>query len=169
VNVNDNKDAGNSFEKLFEKQCQLHGLWADKNHLKAQRMWKGKLRALPSNLDFTVIDPRTGRVGFIDCKSFERSYLTYSELPDHQVTLAARYNEMQVPAGFVVFFRETDQVFFYSGGMVACSQGTRSTLWHGTYLGKWPDFDPRIALDPKHIFPLAIGFPPWHPLLNVWV
>ncbi len=146
MTANDNRAAGASFEELFRRQCLLAGLWAEKNHLKAQRMWNGRLQAMPSNLDFTVID-RKGRVGFFDAKNFDSEHFTFSEISGHQVELAARYNEWGVAAGFVVLFRPTDSVLFYSGRHVkTLGPGTRFTGRDGVWLGTWPTFDPRTLL-----------------------
>lgn len=146
MTANENRAAGASFERLFERQCQLAGLWADQNHIKARRAWKGRLQALPSNLDYTVID-RQGRIGFFDCKNFDADHFVYSDLDQHQIDLAERYNSHLVPAGFVVLLRPLDRVYFFAGEAVRrLGPGTRFTPSMGVELGSWSDFDPRTLL-----------------------
>jgi len=138
------KDAGTTFEKLFERQCQLAGLWAEPNHTRAKRGWKGKLQELKSNLDYTVI-ARDGRIGFFDCKTFDEPHFTFSRIPEHQRDLAQRYNEWGVPAGFVVWFRPINQVCFYPGWLLAGrGPGTRFLPLDGVPLGTWGRFDPLL-------------------------
>jgi hypothetical protein len=141
LNFESGKAAGTTFEKVFERACQLSGLWAEPNHIKARRGWKGRLQELKSNLDFTVID-RSGRVAFIDAKTFQGDFFTYSDIPEHQRQLAARYNAHQVSAGFVVWFRRQNAVIFVSGALLeALGPGSRLTPGHGVNLGSWGNFD----------------------------
>lgn len=148
----ENSQEGKTFELLFERQCHLAGLYPDKNHLKAKRAWKGKLQALESNLDFTVMD-KAGRVGFFDCKSFEGTYFTHSMLKLHQRKLAALYNEWSVPAGFVVWLRETKKVFYYSGSLIShIGPGSRFDAENGIALGTWDRFDVVRIMSPGLIF-----------------
>jgi hypothetical protein len=146
VNFASGKEAGTTFEKLFERQCHLAGLWPDPNLIKARRGWKGKLQELKSNLDYTVMG-RGGKIAFVDCKTFESGYFTFSDLPAHQLDLAARYNEFGIPAGFVVWFRPINQVCFFPGWLIAGrGPGTRFTPLDGTALGPWDRFDPTKLL-----------------------
>jgi penicillin-binding protein-related factor A (putative recombinase) len=140
------KDAGTTFEKLFERQCQLAGLWAFSNDIRAKRGWKGKLVELKSNLDYTVMR-RGGGVGFFDCKTFDHPHFTFSEIPEHQLELARRYNEFGIPAGFVVWLRPINAVSFFSGWLVASrGPGSRYVPLDGRMLGSWERFDPALLL-----------------------
>lgn len=140
------RDAGTAFEELFERQCKLEGLWPDPNLIKARRAWKGRLQALPSNLDYTLMG-RGGRIGFFDCKTFDKPYFTYSDLSkgdrEHQIELAARYNEWGFHAGFVVWFRPINRVVFYPGWLIAArGERTRFLPTDGAEIGTWSRFDP---------------------------
>lgn len=144
-----NREEGKTFELIFERQCKLSGLWVEQNHLKAKRGYKGRLIAMESNLDFTVVD-KGGRVGFFDCKSFDGESFKFSEIPPHQLDLATRYNDWKVPAGFVVWFREVDRVVFFSGAFLRAVGGGNSLCWSGgVQLGKWSRFDITIPLTPS--------------------
>lgn len=150
------KEAGTTFEKLFERQCLLAGLWAEPNYIKAKRVWDGRLRELKSNLDYTVI--KDGQTGFFDCKTFDSDHFTFSQLPEHQVELARKYNQHGVPGGFVVWFRPINQVSFFPGGLIAI-RGPKSRFeWkQGFWLGPWERFDPRCILDPMKIIQVPSG------------
>lgn len=136
------KEAGTTFEKLFERQCLLSGLWADPNHIKARRLWGGKLKELKSDLDYKVMR-RGGRIGFFDCKTFDEAFFTYSKINPDQLDLSRRYNEWGFASGFVVWFRPIDRVVFYSGQLISDrGPGTRFTPLDGTDIGCWSRFDP---------------------------
>ena len=142
MNFHSGKDAGTTFEKLFERQCQLAGLWPEPNHIRARRGWKGKLQELKSNLDYILI-ARGGRVGFFDCKTFDQAHFVHSAIPDHQRDLAARYNEWGVIAGFVVWFRPINHVVFFPGWLLSeRGPGSRFVPHDGFHLGSWEKFDP---------------------------
>lgn len=66
----------------------------------------------------------------------------FSQLNPHQVGLAFQYNNWNVRAGFVVWFREVNQVVFYSGQtIVAKGSGSSFGIEDGILLGNVPNFD----------------------------
>lgn len=140
------KEAGTTFEKVFERHCQLAGLWADQNHTRARRGWGGKLKEMKSNLDFTLIR-RDGAVGVFDCKTFDTPHFDYSAIPEHQRELAARYNEWGITSGFVVWFRPINAVVFFAGWLVkGRGPGTRFLPQDGRPIGSWERLDPTKLL-----------------------
>lgn len=137
------KEAGTAFERIFEKMCQLSGLWPYQNHITARRVWKGQLKELKSNLDFTVMD-RRGRVGFFDCKTFDKARVNYSDIDEHQLELSARYCEWNVPSGLVVWLRPVNAVLFFPGSFLQrVWPGPGLTPQDGVNLGSWERFDVR--------------------------
>ncbi len=146
MNFHSGKEAGTTFEKLFERQCQLAGLWADPHHIKAKRIWNGKLKELKSDLDYKLMG-RGGKIGFFDCKTFDEPHFTFSMIDPDQIELARRYNEFGFEAGFVVWFRPPNWVSFFPGWLLA-ERGprTRFNPQDGKYLGTWANFDPTRLL-----------------------
>lgn len=141
------REAGTTFEKIFERQCQLYGLWAEANLIKARRGWKGKLQELKSNLDYQVIS-RAGKIAFIDCKTFDGSFFTFSDLAEHQVEMSYRYESHGIRSGFAVWFRTPDQVVFFTGRQIKlCGPRTRFCFTDGWRLGTWSLFDPTLIFD----------------------
>lgn len=136
------KAAGTAFEKLFERQCQLSGLWAADHGIKAKRGWNGRLIEEKSDLDYKVM-ARGTRIAFVDCKTFDDPHFTYSMLDPHQLELAQRYNAFGFAAGFAVWFRPINQVCFFPGWLIF-ERGPRSrfTPLDGLHLGTWDLFDP---------------------------
>lgn len=169
MSIHDNREAGKTFELVFERACKIAGIYADQNHLKARRAWKGKLIALPSNLDFTLIS--NGRVGFFDCKNFKGDHFTFSDITDrgrreHQLAMAVRYNEMGVPSGFVVWFRDLDVVSYFPGLLIHRCRDSKFHYAVGRQLGGWANFDVSQLLSEE--FPLASGWLDATPSSSGW-
>lgn len=110
-------DFGKQFEEIFEIVARISGLLPIKNHLKAKVGWKGEIRLLKSNLDFMLIS-QSGQVGFFDCKTFADDHFSYSQIDQAQIDTAVLYNYWNVPAGFVVWFRPTNQVCYFKGSAI---------------------------------------------------
>lgn len=135
-----NQHHGKSFEAIFETRCRLERFHVTKNGLKALHGVGGKVRLYKSDLDYRLIQAG-GRCGFFDCKNYEGSHFTFSQLTLHQIQKAIQYNELGVQAGFVVWLRSPDLVMFYSGVAVLLNgPGSRFDHSNGLLLGKSFDF-----------------------------
>ena len=146
MSVHENRASGKHFELLFRAQCERLGYLVVKNDLSARHLRGGKVRLLKSQLDFLVIT-REGRCGLFDCKSFEGSYLTRSQLNDQQVERAYLYNEFNLPAGFIVWHRETNKIVYYKGELIVkIGSKARFDPSNGTPLGEIFRFDISIAM-----------------------
>jgi hypothetical protein len=141
-----NREIGKVFEELFKNQAKFSGLLALKNPQAAQYTYNGKLKPIPGDLDFKLIDSK-GNVGYFDCKSFDGEKFSFSELKEHQVDRACLYNEWGVPAGFVVCFRESRRVVYYPGGYVK-AKGPRTSFscYEGLFLGFFENFNLKMIM-----------------------
>jgi hypothetical protein len=142
-----NKRAGTSFEDIFSRQAQLQGFLVMPNHTPCRFIPGGRAIPIKGELDFKLID-QSGRVGFFDCKSFQEDFFTYSDLDEKQIERAVLYNEWSVPSGFVVYFRKTNQVYFYNGHVIDL-KGPRERFdkSDGISLGTIFKFRPSIIMD----------------------
>lgn len=136
----DNRTIGNQFEKIFKKQAQSLGLLAIKNELNAKYIGGGGVRAFKGDLDYKLID-RAGNVGFFDCKTFEKDQFTYSQIEPHQLDRSIVYQEWGVPTGFIVWFRESNSVVYFSPKRITFG-GPRSCFFpeDGLILGTYESF-----------------------------
>ena len=132
---------GRCFESRFMSEAKLQGFYARKNELRAKFGWKGRLIRLPGDLDFMLVNKRTGRIGFFDCKAFSGKHFTYSDLTSHQIDQAALLNEMHVPAGFVVLFGDGSVVLFTGHQVMQAGPGKRFTPSQGLRLGTVFEFN----------------------------
>lgn len=138
---------GKSFEEVLTYHGKRHGLLVIQNKLTAKYMGGGRIQVEKSNLDFMISD-NLGNVGFVDAKSFKDDSFSYSEISPHQIERADLYNCYKIPAGFVVFFRSTKNVYFFSGMQIKLS-GPKNSFrpGNGLLLGPWHDFDLKLVLE----------------------
>lgn len=138
-----NQRNGAAFEHVFEMEAKRADLLPVRNGQRVRWLRSGKMLAVKSNLDWTLL-AREGLVAFIDTKNFQEKHFTYSALDAHQLQLACDYHERGFLAGFVVMFRATGAVVFYTGWQVR-QAGPRSRFGaaEGQVLGHLYAFDLR--------------------------
>lgn len=147
VAPNQNRLLGKDFEEAFLREAKYLGLYARKNHIAAKYGWKGRLIPIKGDLDFRLVDPRTGRVGYFDCKTFQGDSFEYSDIDASQLSQSVLLNEYNVPSGFVVFFRESRSVCFYKGTEIEESgPGKSLQSIQGLRLGSIYGFDLRPVM-----------------------
>lgn len=136
-----NRDQGALFEAMFKKRAQINGMFAEKNNLAARRLPGGRILVLKSDLDYKLIN-QAGRVGFFDCKSFIGNKFTYSQLDPDQLKKSETYNYYNVPSGFVVWFRLTNEIVYFNAFKITQrGQGASFTALDGITLGSIENFD----------------------------
>lgn len=141
MDPNRNRVEGNIFEDLFKGQAQRDGLLVLKNWYSCRFIGRGKVLVIKGQLDFTLSN-QEGKVGFFDCKSYANDYFVYSDLDEDQVKRSILYNDYNIPSGFIVWFRPTKNVYFFSGRMIALGgPRNRFTPDQGRLLGRFENFD----------------------------
>lgn len=136
-----NQDYGKFWEDVFERMCRYNGLFPKKNPLSAKIIGRNRVQLLKSDLDYRVVT-RDGRVGYFDCKCYGKSHFVFSDLDSNQVEQAVLFNEWNVPAGFVVFFRDSNEAAFFPGKTIAqAGPGSRFTISEGVSLGRLESLD----------------------------
>jgi len=141
-----NRSIGAVFEKFFQTQSRLRGVFCEKNHLTARIMgFSGQPKILKSNLDFTLI--YEGRVAFIDCKTFAGDHFTHSQIDPDQLKKAMLYNDLKVVSGFCVWFQKSGVVAFYDGRQINFAGArTRFEASDALYSARFDQFDIRVVL-----------------------
>jgi len=118
-NSANNKRNGTEFEKIFFQHAKIQNLTPIQNHISARYLYNGRLQPIKSELDFKLI--KNGITGFFDCKSFEHNYFNYSQICPKQLERSVLYNHLNVPSGFIVYFRSINQIYFFKGYKIAKS------------------------------------------------
>lgn len=138
-----NQAQGAAFEAAFEMEAKRADLLPVRNGQKVRWLRNGQMVAIKSNLDWTLL-AREGLVAFVDTKSYQGKFFTYSALDNHQLALACDYSERGFLSGFVVMFRATQAVVFYSAPQIQ-QAGPRSRFGaaEGLVLGHLYAFDLR--------------------------
>jgi hypothetical protein len=136
-----NKATGLGFETIFELQARQRGLYAEKNLLSARFLPTKKLIAVKSRLDFNLMT-NTGKAAFVDLKSFVGESFTYSSIEPHQLGQALNYESRGFPSGFVVWFRKTNAVVFFSARTIQqAGPGNSFDATKGKILGQFESFN----------------------------
>jgi len=132
---------------MFIARAGVDGLKALKNHLSFKYLPGGRIQPIRADLDFRVLR-RDGRVAYVDTKSFDAAFFTFSQLEPHQIQRALQYDAYSVPAGFVVYLKPLGQVYYYPAHAVI-SKGPRSRFApkDGHLLGAAYAFTPGIIFD----------------------
>lgn len=138
-----NKLHGSEFEGIFTRVARLQGFGVKKNPISGEFKWNGEFRPINSELDFTLVDKR--QVSFFDTKSVDGTKLERSTIPQHQIENAMWFNELGITAGFIVFFRQSNRVVFFSGQWIHFSKGPLTDR-DGVFLGPLEHFEVRRAL-----------------------
>jgi len=140
------RDYGQAFEQIFLERGQLNGLFVRKNPLSCRHVWGGRLQLVKGLLDFMLVSPH-GIVGFFDTKSFGGDKFAFSEIDEGQLKMADTFNKWNVPAGFVVYFRDLDAVVYFKAGDLY-RKGPRSSFGviDGKYLGTVFNFDLKVLV-----------------------
>ena len=145
-----NRIAGQFFEETFERFAFYQGFLPKRNLLSAQPKGGNRWQPVKSQLDWNVYK-KGGAVAIVDCKSFQGSHFTYSDIDPKQIARALEFNHWMIPSGFAVYFRAVNRVSFFSGWAVE-EKGPRSRFvpTDGVQLGSLenfvlsPIFDPTI-------------------------
>jgi hypothetical protein len=138
--ANTNRLNGAGWELILVKRARSKGLLALKNALSARPIGGNRFVPVKSRLDFDVIR-RDGRVAYIDCKCFYDRF-NFSDINAKQLERALLYQNWSIPSGFVVLFRKTDEVVFYSATSLAkIGSGNSFGPDEGLSLGHLSSFD----------------------------
>lgn len=153
MKVSKNKAEGAAFEHIFSIQARLNGLFCEKNNLSAKFIPGRRTLIIKSELDYKLID-RSGCVGFFDCKSYAKEFFNFSDIDKNQLLRAIRYNDWNVPSGFVVWFRAINKVVSFSGHLIqGYGPGHKFLYDHGRSIGSIEGFNLKDILKKNTGFP----------------
>lgn len=141
-----NRAYGETFEKIFIRQAKSNGLYAKKNPTGCITTHNRIIR-IKSDLDFRLTN-KQGRTAFVDTKCFDEDFFTYAQIKEKQLNQAVTNNHWNTPSGFVVWFRKSSQIQFYSGLTISLNgPRTRFDESNGLPLGIYSNFDLNKVLE----------------------
>lgn len=131
----ESQSSGASLEALFSFHAHRQGILALKQGSSVRYIKGGDIIAQRSGLDFVMIAPG-GAVVFADCKSWGKDFFTWSQITGHQRQTAENIEAKGGTAGFICWFRPSDQVAFFSATCLdRKGPGSRFTASDGLPLG----------------------------------
>jgi hypothetical protein len=137
------KDVGKTFELLFEAHTRQRGMGFVKIPDGAYRIktpYGIKLVACKTPFDYFIC--KNGQAACLDVKTVESNRFSYSHCDRNQLESLDSMGS-HVAAGYVIWFRTSDRVCFFSHIELNSLQRLSSLTDHGgLYLGSIDSFDP---------------------------
>lgn len=132
------QSSGATFELIFQRQAQRQRVHCLQMPDGCRQIGGNRLIRVPTPFDWILAF--NGKSAYVDTKTFEHDRLRRSDLVPHQIE--ALYNiGWHCPAGYVVWFRKTQAVVFYSWHfMIKIGQGQSASQQEGILLGTIEDF-----------------------------
>jgi hypothetical protein len=142
------KDAGTTFEMLFEAHCNRHQIGFVKIPDGCRRVrtsWGVKLVPVRTPFDFVIC--KQGMAAALDCKTINKTRFSYTALDLHQLEALAKISA-HIVSGYIIWYRESDRVCFYTiEELRALKIKTSLKDSEGLYLGRAEDLDPSLILN----------------------
>jgi penicillin-binding protein-related factor A (putative recombinase) len=107
---------GFGFEEIFRKRALSEGICPVRIPDSCKQISHTKFIRVKSPFDFVIA--KNGKSAFIDCKTYKTSRLTYSDIDKHQLENLLSLGQHSA-AGYVVWFRNEDQVVFFSWSIMS--------------------------------------------------
>lgn len=109
------KSTGDQFENILRNSAQMRGWKVTKHPSGCKRVWTpgGVLtKDVPTEFDFTFA--RNGVAIFADAKMVSRNFFSFAMIKQHQVLALREYEKQGFRSGYVVCFKDLNQVVFFS-------------------------------------------------------
>lgn len=101
----------------------------------------GRPTLIPVKTPFDFVFAKNGRAAFIDAKSISDKRFGHAQITPHQLIKLAEFETQRFSAGYVVNFREEDQVVFFPAKMLmTLKKGTSLSPNDGIVLGNTKEF-----------------------------
>lgn len=104
------KDFGALFEQIFYAHCKRRGIKCTRNPDGCRRVGPKQLVQVRTPWDFTLTF--AARTALLDTKTTDGKSFSHSKIEPHQVREMLDHEIAGAVAGYIVWTRETDKVFF---------------------------------------------------------
>ncbi|CAK9250664.1 unnamed protein product [Sphagnum jensenii] len=143
------KEVGTTFEKLFEVHCRQRQMAFIKIPDGCRRVSLGGLgvKLIPVKTPFDFFICKNGKSATVDCKTIDAALFKYSLCDQDQVNALTVTGE-HIPSGYIIWFRETNRVVFFSVVLLRMLQQRTSLRdTDGLLLGDIDRFNPELILN----------------------
>lgn len=113
------KREGDAFQQFFFNACRAAGIYAIQFPEGCKRVMRNGRHALiqvKTPFDFILVG--RGTSAYVDTKSIAAETVTYSFLTPHQVQVLGDVEARGLKAGYVVHFKLTNMVYFFSAKLL---------------------------------------------------
>jgi penicillin-binding protein-related factor A (putative recombinase) len=140
------KAVGDRFEAMMSNSCYRSKVVCTRIPNGAvMRYVKGKVIPVAVTSPFDFLLTYQGLTACVDCKTIDSGNFSYSSLTQHQVNSLMRIFESGVAAGYVVWFRESDNVVFFEAPKLRALRPRESLKESdGLSLGKFENFNSKL-------------------------
>lgn len=128
---------GQQFESIVVKHAHMQGIHVIKMPLGAER--RGRILVqVKTPFDYILVS--NGIVVFLDCKSIDSDKFPFSLITDHQRIALSEAQRNGCQSGYLVWFREINEVaFFNAEKLINCQPGCSLKPTDGLLVGKMED------------------------------
>lgn len=154
------KANGDAFESIFLRMCRLNGVAVTQIPSGCRRV--GGNRLIPVKTPWDWVCSYNSQTALIDTKSTQEANFPCSMISEHQVRELLQHELRGAIAGYVIWLRKSDRVFFIKASALSKLQQERGSFCDdhpgATFLGN-------IAFDLRGIFSFSPSLSA-HPLLD---
>lgn len=130
---------GAVFEQIFERRAKSQGWVFIRFPLGCRRVGRNTLLQIKTPLDCILV--KDGRAIFVDLKSTGINNFSHSMVTPHQVEVLKAIECEHLSSGYIVWFRESDEVVFFGAGALDRLKVRESlSVEDGITLGSIADF-----------------------------
>ena len=139
------KQAGNAFESIVTTHA-IH-IGAELTQMPSGCRWVMN-RAIPIKTPFDFILAYRGEVVLFDAKTTKQGGFVYSKITPHQLDSLFALECQGIRAGYLIWFRETDQISFVkASALKALKPRCSLKAEDGLIIGSRIDFDMRTIIN----------------------
>lgn len=148
------KGIGDLFENMLRNSCLKSQIVCTRipDGCKMIRTRSGAVLPKRTTTPFDFLLTKKGKSACIDCKTVDSGNFSHSMLTQHQVHSLLSIHDSDVTAGYVVWFRDTNQVVFYSADKLYHLKARQSLKTEdGTLLGDHNNFSLKSILEQNKV------------------
>jgi hypothetical protein len=141
------KAFGDLFEDLFYRACsRIPGMAITRFPDGCRTIGKNKVIRIKTPCDWVLTFG--GVTALIDTKTCETNSFPHSKIEKHQISEMLKHTSAGARSGYVVWFRESDEVYFLSSlfliSVISQRGSIKSYENESNYLGKSSDFQSKL-------------------------
>lgn len=109
------KSMGDLFERMMKLSCAAERIHCERipDGCKVFKTRSGVVLPKKVNTPFDFVIAKNGKSANIDTKTIESGNFSYSMIKMHQVVSLLNFYDNKIPSGYLVWFRDVNQMIFF--------------------------------------------------------